>query len=221
MIRFERQGTMDLRNCVSSPDELFDFEYDFYSEDEEIKKNFESLFYQHYYFYEIGQETYARFKYMLRTNLNLKMPYYKQLYQSEIEAYEIGWLNQKDMIDTFERELEGTVDQTTESKDISKSTNKSKSDNFFSDTPSSKVDDIENYMSNATRDKMDSEGNLDNTSSAKGNTKNKTIERTTYHSKGQIGIQTVAQPVQWWREQMINLNEIIIEDMRELFMLLY
>lgn len=39
---------------------------------------------RHYYFYEIGQETPDRFKHYLNEQLALIMPYYNQLYESEL-----------------------------------------------------------------------------------------------------------------------------------------
>lgn len=218
---YGRPNTIELRNCVSTPQELFDFDYKFYTEDIEVKKEFEELFYNEYFFREIGQETYQRFKQMLKQKLNIKMKLYKQLYQSEIEAYEVGWLTQKDLKDTFEREVDGIVNQESESTDTTNSTNTSKNDSFFSDTPSSKIDDIEQYMSNASRDKATNNADINSTSKGKGTSNNKTIEKTTYHSTGQVGIQTVAQPVQWWREQMININEMLIDEFKDLFFLLY
>lgn len=216
-----RPNTMELRNCVPSPKELFDFEYDFYTNDEDLKTEFETLFYENYFFREIGQETYDRFKFMLRSRLNMKMKYYRQLYQSEIDAYEIGWLTQKDLQDTFERELDNTTNINNQSEDITKATNKNLNDSFFSDTPSSKVDDIEDFMSNASRDKGTNENDVTSNSTTKGLQTGKVLEKTTYRSKGQIGVQTVAQPVQWWREQMLNINEMLIDECSDLFYLIY
>lgn len=41
---------------------------------------------RHYWFYEIGQETPDRFKHYLNEQLALMMPYYNQLYKSELES---------------------------------------------------------------------------------------------------------------------------------------
>ena len=54
---------------------IFDFEYDFYTDDIEIRKNFEKKFEDYFYFREIGQETVSRFKHQLRTKLNIIAPY--------------------------------------------------------------------------------------------------------------------------------------------------
>lgn len=216
-----RPNTLELRNCVPSPQELFDFPYEFYTEDPELKLEFETLFYENYFFREIGQEAYDRFKFMLRSRLNLKMKLYKQLYKSEIEAYEVGWLTQKDLQDTFTREVDNTTNVDNESTDTTKAKNTNNNDSFFSDTPTSKVDDIEKYMTNASRDKAINENDVTSNSKSKGLQTGKMLETTTYKSKGQIGIQTVAQPVEWWRAQMININEMLIEECADLFYLIY
>lgn len=42
---------------------------------------------RHYYFYEIGAETPDRFNYYLETKMNEIMPYYNQMYESELLKY--------------------------------------------------------------------------------------------------------------------------------------
>ena len=94
--------TLELRKIKP----VFDFDYDFY--DSEFKCDFEKKFIDHYYFYEIGFETIARFKHHLRSHLNKKMPYYTQLYKSEMKAQDIDFLLNKDLKETFVRELEAS-----------------------------------------------------------------------------------------------------------------
>ena len=77
--------------------ELFDFEYSFYCDDEKVKKDFEQKFKDYYMFREIGQETVSRFKHQLKTLLNIKMPYYKQLYETELKSKDINFMLNKDL----------------------------------------------------------------------------------------------------------------------------
>ena len=76
--------------------ELFDFSYSFYCDDEKIKKDFEQKFKDYYMFREIGQETVSRFKHELKTLLNIRMPYYKQLYETELKSKDINFMLNKD-----------------------------------------------------------------------------------------------------------------------------
>lgn len=75
--------TLELREIIENftgSETLFDFEYPFY--DEEKRAEFETKFISHFYFKEIGVETYGRFKFNLRERLNLIMPVYNKFYLS-------------------------------------------------------------------------------------------------------------------------------------------
>ena len=85
---------------------VFDFDYDFY--DETLKSQFEKKFIDTYRFNEIGYETVERWQHMLMSKLNLIMPYYKQLYKTQLEAENINFLLNKDLKETFIRDIEGT-----------------------------------------------------------------------------------------------------------------
>ena len=62
---------------------------------------------------------------------------------------------------------------------------------------------------------MTSEGTLSQTENGK------TVEKTDLLSQGNIGITSSAELLQKWREVLINIDEIIIEDCRDLFMKIY
>ncbi len=100
---------MELGEMMENPlTPLFHFDYDFYCEDQLVKKKFEQKFIDHYFFYEIGCETHARWSQMLKARLNLIMPYYKQLYETELKSKNIEFLLNKDYTETFIRELDRT-----------------------------------------------------------------------------------------------------------------
>lgn len=65
---------------------LFPQTFDFYTDDTDDIAKFKNEFIQHFYFYEIGQETLAQFKWYLEDYLNTRMPYYKQLYESQLDG---------------------------------------------------------------------------------------------------------------------------------------
>ena len=58
--------TLELRR-IHQTHKIFDFDYDFYTNDETIKYNFEDKFINESYYNEIGFETVGRFKQRLRT----------------------------------------------------------------------------------------------------------------------------------------------------------
>lgn len=64
---------------------LFDFDYPIF--DVTYKSVLETKIIRHFYMYEIGQETLGYFKLCLETKLNEIMPYYNQLYESQLLKY--------------------------------------------------------------------------------------------------------------------------------------
>ena len=195
---------------------LFDFEYELY--DNNLKPLFEEKFFEYFYFEEIGYPTVQRFKHMLKSKLHMIMPYYKQLYETELRTKEIDFMLNKDLTETFVRDL--TSNATANSTVESTGSNSGINDGFQANTPQSKlVQDIEHYMSSATRDKTSSNYNDNNSSNS--STNNTGREETTLVSKGNIGVTSSAELLQKWREVLINIDELIFEDMQDLFMMVY
>lgn len=54
------------------------------------KEELETKILRHYYFREIGFETYGQWKFYLQTRMNEIMPYYNQLYQSAVDMAEFN-----------------------------------------------------------------------------------------------------------------------------------
>lgn len=195
---------------------LFDFDYELY--DNNLKPLFEEKFFEYFYFDEIGYPTVQRFKHMLKTKLHMIMPYYKQLYETELRTKEIDFMLNKDLTETFVRDL--TSNATANSTVESIGSNSGINDGFQANTPQSKlVQDIEHYMSSANRDKTSS--NYNDSNSSNSTTNNTGREETTFVSKGNIGVTSSAELLQKWREVLINIDELIFEDMQDLFMMVY
>ena len=187
---------------------LFDENYDFYLE--ENKENFQKKFYNRYYDREIFCKNPRVFKRELMGKLNEIAPYYKQLYKTELESQNINFLLNKDLKEEFTREL----DNTSNSNSISNSNSTGTSQNIFSDTPEGNINNIDNYMSNASKSSADdnssSESNSQNTTKGK--------EKTTLLSQGNIGITSSAELLEKWREVIIDIDNEIIEGAEKYFM---
>lgn len=208
--------TLELRTIYEDTNfKLFDFDYEFY--DNNLKPIFERKFFEHYYFDEIGFPTIQKFKYMLKAKLHLIMPYYKQLYNIELQSINVDFLLQKDLKETFVREIENSSNMN--GNILSNGNNNSENININSDTPQSKIDDIEKYMSNASKDKAVNSYNDSNTSST--DTSSNGYEKTEFSSKGNIGVTSMATLVEKWREILINIDEMILNDLQDLFMQVY
>lgn len=85
---------------------IFPAAYDFYLDDAQARKAFEDKFIKHYYYREIGFESPFMFIQKLESHLLLNMPYWKQLYETELESRSINFLLNKDLHETFIREIE-------------------------------------------------------------------------------------------------------------------
>ena len=234
---------------------MFNFDYPFYIDDEEAKAKFEEKFILYYWNCEIGFETFARFQKALQARLTIKMPYYQQLYMTELEAKDINFLLNKDLTETTTRELTG-VENGTGNKKLTNEQSQNATSNMTStgeftssnqstgDSKTSQINDgvasasLEaNYLTGVSHDESSSTDNQESNSSSNnkqestltGNQseeetnrrENTQSETTSLVSQGNIGITSSAELLQKWREVLINMDEIIIKDCRDLFMRIY
>ena len=232
--------TMTINECLNNPlTPMFNFDYPFYIDDEEAKAKFEEKFMLYYWNCEIGFETFARFQKALQARLTIKMPYYQQLYETELASKDISFLLNKDLRETFTREID-TENETTGTNNTKQtsinesslnqegtSTNTHKESSISDGVSTSSL--VDGYLtgvssdngssstvgSSNSSDNLTSEGTLSQTENGK------TVEKTELLSQGNIGITSSAELLQKWREVLINIDEIIIEDCRDLFMRIY
>ena len=194
---------------------LFNFDYDFYTDSEVLKKEFEKKFLDRYMFHEIGFETVARFRHYLKERLNSIAPYYKQLYITELESKDINFLLNKDLTETFERDVENNGLNSTDMTSSDSTTQNNK----------------ESYLENGNADLSLDKGNLTGMSEVKGendsransstNVNTNSNEKTTLISQGNIGITSSAELLRDWRSVLINIQDMIISDCADLFMGVY
>ena len=212
--------TIELRALNNPPFfKLFDFEYDFYEESK--KEQFEQKFIDYFYMREIEHETAEVFKHELRTKLNLIAPYYKQLYETELKSKNIEFLLNKDLKETFIREVES--DTEINSNFSNESTGKTKVETLSTtnDTPQNKIDDLDKYISSASKDKNSSDTLSEDNGESSTQNSNTAREETTLISKGNIGTTSSAQLLRDWREVLINIDMMILEECEELFFKLF
>ena len=100
--------TMTIAEMMNNPltREIFPTDYLFYDDEPSVKEEFERKFIEHFYYREIGFETPFIFKQRLNALFLLRMPYWKKLYQTELESKGINFLFNKDLKETFIREIE-------------------------------------------------------------------------------------------------------------------
>lgn len=132
--------------------QLFDFEYPLF--DEAYRKTFETHFIRKFYMREIGTETEGLFKFNLETWLDINMPYFNQLFESELLEFDpltnsemnttqktIKDVDQTDNRDILKQSTEnGKVDQSSSQQSTSAGTQTTDTDSLFETTESGSKD---------------------------------------------------------------------------------
>ena len=86
----ESKGYFDIDEIIDKArPKIFDFPYPIFSDS--YKPTLEKKILMHYYTREISEETYSLWKLRLRSKLNEIMPYYNQLYNSELIKFNPLW----------------------------------------------------------------------------------------------------------------------------------
>ena len=208
----------DIENCICY---LFPKNFPFYTDNEELRLKFIQKFYDEYMFREIGFETVERFKRSLLGKLNKIMPYYTQLYHTELESKNINFMLNKDLVETFEREITGSSEVNSNSTTNASGTSTTNSNDIMYDTPNSRIDDITKYPTQGSQGENNATSSSNATSSNNQTGENTQTEKTSLISQGNIGITSSAQLLKEWREVIVNIDEMIINDLEDLFMLLF
>lgn len=219
--------TMELRDVLAMTDdfghpfELFDYDYPSYYEGEE-KTAFEQKIIDHYYFHQIGVETPGRFKHNLRTKLREIMPYYIQMYKSVeiMDAVEDPFGN-LDVTETYEETVSGTASSDSEGSGTHSANRTDAATRKRSDTPQGSITNIDQYLTEAeTNDGTSNEtGNTSNSSSM--SSESSSTVKHTLTRKGNQGVNTYAHDMIEFRQSFINVDMMIIGELRDLFLLIY
>lgn len=213
MLNWDNTGvTVELGDIVASGVDVWAFEYPVPADTVHYngktakvpfdKKAFEQKILDHYRFRQIGQETVGRWLHYFRTRIREIMPYYVQLYEFEAKWFNVDDpLESYNLTETFEQDSEGTGMVNGNSDGVTK----------FSDTPQGSVDNLDNYLTNATQDSRNDSQNTQST----GKTKH------TMTRRGNIGVQPLGGEVQNIRDAFINIDQMVIRDLNDLFLQVY
>ena len=234
--------TMELNELLN--DErigVFTFDYAFYSMNPSDKQTFERTFTDTYYFHEIGFETPERFKKHLQARLDLIMPYYQQLALTEWDKVRTSeqMMTSKNLTETTTHEQTVTGSQSSNLTATGESTGNNQSSTTQKTTIDNKQSQLADGVSEASLndgyltgvDNSTSSGTgTDTATSSQTQSNNQTgtstseqivTDKTTFNSSGDIGIQTPAYAITEWRKVIININQMIIEECKDLFMKIY
>lgn len=213
------------------------FNFDFPMYDESYRNVLCTKILKHYYTREIGAETVGLWKLWLDARLNEIMPYYNQLYKSAM--IEFNPMYDIDLTTTHHRDNDGTTDVTGNNTNTHEGTSKvndtSNNNNTtrdaYSDTPQGALDNVENmtYLTNAR--KVTNEGNSTGESSSEfsgtNNAENtaKTVAKSTEDYlqtiQGKSGGTSYSKRLQEFRSTFLNIDAMIIDELKDLFMNLW
>lgn len=208
--------TITLLELIREPDfNLFDFDYPFYVSDPKRKEEFEIKFIEHYLFREIGFETVWRFKMHLQALLTVRMPYYHQLYETEVEAKNINFLLNKDLKETYTKVNDNKSSSNQSSQESANSNGQLKNSSLADGVSKASLSD--GYLTQTTGSSSSQSQN--STQNANANFTGK--ETYELISQGNIGVVSAAYLLREWREILINIDEMIINDCRDLFLQIY
>lgn len=223
---------------------IFSFNYPIF--DNTYKPTLETKILRHFYTREIGLETYGLWKLKLEAKLNEIMPYYNKLYESELiefnPLYDTDLHTQGNRDETVDTTGSGTssTNSTDGGADNRTYNDKKNTWDLYSDTPQGGVNGISAaeddpalgtnaYLTNARHVFGDTAGSTDTTNYGKtnrstGNTSSvgKSIGDTDYAEyvygyRGRTGSKSIKE----FREIMLNIDMMIIDELEELFFQLW
>lgn len=185
--------------------------------DESYRETLNNNILMHYYENEIGFETAGLFKVYLNQKMFEIMPYYNELYKVQKRILETDSLANVNLTETFTRD----TSTNTTSNSASTSSGISKSKNVEQNTPQGKLkyEDVDNfsYASNLTMDKNDTSNSVKDSASGKSSGNENYIKSIIGNNGNKYNIDILEQ----LKNNLMNIDLMIINDLNELFMQIY
>lgn len=215
------------------------FNFDFPIFDENYRQILCRKILKHYYTREIAHETVGRWKLALNAKLNEIMPYYNQLYKSELlefnPFYDVDLTRSREGSGTSNRTSNNTETNSGTSKNVSSGSVTSNTDtlNRFSDTPQNSMDtqgitdsvplttvtkvNEDNTTTNESTDTLTRNDSKTGNGTENINNTDKYIETV----KGKQGTENYSSLLKKFRETFLNIDMMIIEDCSDCFFTLW
>jgi hypothetical protein len=223
---------------------IFDFDYPFF--DQTKKADFETHFIRNFFMREIGFETEDLWKFNLENWLNINMPYWNKMFESELITFDPLANTKTDSTHNETKDQTNTSNSETKGSSTGSSTqteNASLTENDFqrrieSDTPDTRLSITANngqgVIEYANRIEEDTDNKTESTTSngsatSKDNTDvtnnatltNKETNSEASHTEGKIGSQSFSEMIQEYRDTFMRIEKQIFNEMNQLFMLVY
>lgn len=216
-----------LENCV---DKIFDFDFPIF--DEAYRKNLEKKILKHYYTREIGEETFGLWKLRLDTRLNEIMPYYNQLYKSELLVYNPLYTYNL----TRKGNRKGTNGENLNTNNTSNGNTQSSTQanqngtnyDLYSDTPQGALNgvDQETYLTTARKTMENGAQTTTNnltSNDSSASTQVRDANSTEDYLEEITGYQgaNASEMILKYRETFLNIDKLVIDELEDLFMQLW
>lgn len=215
------------------------FNFDFPIFDENYRQVLCRKILKHYYTREIAHETVGRWKLALNAKLNEIMPYYNQLYKSELlefnPFYDVNLTRSREGSGTSNKTSNNTETNSGTSNNVSSGSGTSNTNtlNRFSDTPQNSMDtqgiadsvplttvtkvNEDNTTTNESTDTITRNDNRTGNGTENINNTDKYIETV----KGKQGTENYSSLLKKFRETFLNIDMMIIEDCSDCFFTLW
>lgn len=215
------------------------FNFDFPIFDENYRQVLCRKILKHYYTREIAHETVGRWKLALNAKLNEIMPYYNQLYKSELlefnPFYDVDLTRSSEGSGTSNKTSNNTETNSGTSKNVSSESGTNNTDtlNRFSDTPQNSMDtqgiadsvplttvtkvNEDNTTTNESTDTLTRNDTKTGNGTENINNTDKYIEIV----KGKQGTENYSSLLKKFRETFLNIDMMIIEDCSDCFFTLW
>lgn len=215
------------------------FNFDFPIFDENYRQVLCRKILKHYYTREIAHETVGRWKLALNAKLNEIMPYYNQLYKSELlefnPFYDVDLTRSREGSGTSNRTSNNTETNSGTSKNVSSGSSRNNTDtlNRFSDTPQNSMDtqgiadsvplttvtkvNEDNMTTNESTDTLTRNDSKTGNGTENINNTDKYIETV----RGKQGTENYSSLLKKFRETFLNIDMMIIEDCSDCFFTLW
>lgn len=221
-------------------DKVFDFDFPIF--DESYRAVLENKILKHYYTREISAESVGLWKMWLNTRMNEIMPYYNKLYESELikfnPLYDVDLSTDYKKTDNGGHSKSGSFSETDGSSgSISRTTQDAQKNDhwdYYSDTPQGGVNGLANntYLTNARHITDDGTGSTSTTSGTDSSTVEKSgsnsetgtinnVEDYLHHVVGKTGGASYSKLLSEFRDTFLNIDMMIIGELKDLFMNLW
>lgn len=201
--------TIELGRLLASGFDIGLTDYPIY--DETYRSILNQLIKDHFEFREIGQETPALFKKFLNRKLREIMPYYNELYKSQLIVFNPLYTSLMDSTSTTTTSHSANIDEDTTAESGVEATGRTLSSN----TPQTQLLGHENYASALADNTNESKTNATGTSTTASSDSG--LSEYVYHVAGYSG-QNPSEAIMRFRQSLINVNLMVLYELETLFM---